>query len=811
MKKIVTTLLFMLSLFGQAQITQNIRGLVIDKDSKSPLPGANIVITSVTPLQGAATDFDGRFKVVDVPIGRHNIKISYVGYEPKTLTNIELTSGKELILNIEIQESIIMNEVVVKSGPEKDKTINKMATVSARTFSIEETQRYAGSLNDVARMAQNFAGVQGADDSRNDIVIRGNSPTGVLYRLEDVDIPNPNHFALNGTTGGPISILNNNVLDNSDFMTGAFPAEYGNALAGVFDLKLKNGNNEKHEFLSQIGFNGLEFTAEGPINKESYSSYIASYRYSTLGLFKKMGLNFGAGTAVPGYQDAMFKLNFPNKKGRTVLWGVGGVSEASFLDSEQEGEENLFTDSGEDIVFKSRIGVISISNTYRFNDKAFLKTSFAVDVAANDIINDTLNPTNGSYNPYYRNNSYEGKQSINVVFNQKINARNLLKIGVYNQRKFFHLKDSIHQRSDSVLNPFTNSYVALQPQWKKLTNYDGATYFIQPFMQWQFRVNEDLTLNTGIHSQYFVYNSTFAVEPRLGIKYKSNDKSTVSAGYGLHNQLAPTRLFFREQTDLFGNTVFDDKGEAIIPNKELKMVRSQHFVVAYDRNLGKHSRLKMEAYYQLLDNVPVSYRYPQYSTLNFGANFDLAFPDTLVNKGTGTNYGLEFTVERFLHNGFYYLFTGSIYNSTYKGVDGIERNTAFNGNYTTNVLVGKEFYFTSKKPSKKQSSLLLDIKFTLNGGQRYIPIDLEQSQNQNVAVYDYDNAFAPQHPEYFRTDIKIGYKLNGKKITQEWAFTMQNATNRKNVFSQGYDASTQSVFTRYQIGKLPIMQYKILF
>ena len=219
----------------------------------------------------------------------------------------------------------------------------------------------------------------------------------------------------------------------------------------------------------------------------------------------------------------------------------------------------------------------------------------------------------------------------------------------------------------------------------------------------------------------------------------------------------------------------------------------------------------MESYYQILDNVPVSYRYPQYSTLNFGANFDLAFPDTLVNEGTGTNYGLELTVERFLNNGFYYLFTGSLYNSTYKGADGLERNTAFNGNYTTNVLVGKEFYFTSKKASKRQSSLLLDIKFTLNGGQRYIPIDLEQSQNQNATIYDYDNAFAPQHPEYFRTDIKIGYKLNGKKITQEWAFTMQNATNRKNVFSQIYDASKQSILTRYQIGMLPIMQYKILF
>jgi len=706
-----------------------------------------------------------------------------------------------------------MEEVVVNAKGDKEKTINKMATVSARTFSIEETQRYAGSLNDVARMAQNFAGVQGADDSRNDIVIRGNSPTGVLFRLEDVDIPNPNHFALNGTTGGPVSILNNNVLDNSDFMTGAFPAEYGNALAGVFDLKLKNGNNEKHEFLAQIGFNGLELTTEGPINKKKYSSYIASYRYSTLELFKKMGFDFGTGTAVPSYQDAMFKLNFPNKKGRTVLWAVGGVSDISFLDSEQEGKDNLFTESGEDIIFKSRIGVITLSNTYRFNEKSFLKTSFAVDATANDISNDTLNNATKEYYPYYRNNSYEGKQSFNVVYNNKLNARNLLKVGVYNQRRFFNLKDSVHQRLDSVFVPlpFGGTYVTIEPQWRQLTHYQGATYFIQPFVQWQFRINEQLTLNTGMHSQYFVYNNTFALEPRAGIKYKLNENNTISGAYGLHNQLPPTRLFFRQQTDDFGNVVTDDNGEAVVPNKNLGMIRSQHFVIGYDRNLGKHSRLKIETYYQALDNVPVSQTYPQYSVLNFGANFDLVFPDTLENKGTGTNYGLEVTVERFLNKGFYYLFTGSLYNSTYKAIDGIERNTAFNGNYTTNFLIGKEFYFVSKKEKKSQSSLLIDIKLTLNGGQRYVPINLEESKLLGKTVRDYDNAFIPQYADYFRTDLKIGYKLNGKKITQEWAFTLQNASNRKNVFSQDYDAKTEQIVTKYQIGLLPIMQYKILF
>lgn len=780
---------------------QSLRGVILDKDSKSPLIGANVIVVDVDPIIGAATDFDGRFKIEKVPLGRHTIQVSFIGYETKTMPNIEVISGKEVILNVELQESILIDEVVIEARQDKDKSINKMASVSARTFSIDETMRYAGSLNDVARMAQNFAGVQGADDSRNDIVIRGNSPTGVLYRLEDVDIPNPNHFALNGTTGGPVSILNNNVLDNSDFMTGAFPAEYGNAIAGVFDLKLRSGNNQKHEFLGQFGFNGIELMAEGPVNKEKYSSYIVDFRYSTLKLFQLMGLNFGTGTAVPDYSDGFFKLSFPNEKGKTEFWALGGLSEIAFLDSEQEGD-NLFQEGGEDLFFNSRIGVTGLSNTYRFNDKAYLKTTFSIDATFNQIARNYLDTVTQYYDPNYRNTSVEGKQSLNVIYNHKLSARNLIKVGSYNYRRFFNLSDSISISKDSVLIA-PSTYQVIPERWVTLTDFKGATYFIQPFVQWQFRANEKLTLNTGLHSQYFTYNNQYSIEPRLGLKWELNSKNTMSLAYGLHNQLPTTRLYFRE--------IELDNGIKVIPNKNLEMIQSQHFVLGYDRNLGKHTRIKTEAYYQILDNVPVDVKTNSYSVLNFGANFDLSFPDTLVNKGSGTNYGVELTLERFLNNGFYYLMTTSLYNSTYKGSDGVERNTVFNGNYTFNALVGKEFFFKPKEGKASKSSLLIDLKGTLNGGQRYVPIDLEASQSLGQTVYDYGQSFANRYPDYFRIDFKIGFKTNGEKITQEWSFNIQNLTNRKNVFTEGYSNASKSIVTRYQTGLLPVGQYKIWF
>jgi len=801
MKSVIFTLGILFSIISFAQ-KQNIRGIVIDQDSKIPLFGANVVVLDETPIIGAATDFDGRFKIEGVSLGRHTIQISYIGYETQVKSNIEVISGKEVILNISLLESIMIDEVVIEVKQEKDKTINKMASVSARTFSIDETMRYAGSLNDVARMAQNFAGVQGADDSRNDIVIRGNSPTGVLYRLEDVDIPNPNHFALNGTTGGPVSILNNNVLDNSDFMTGAFPAEYGNALAGVFDLKLRSGNNQKHEFLGQFGFNGIELMAEGPINKEKYSSYIVDYRYSTLKLFQLMGLNFGTGTAVPDYQDAFFKLSFPNKKGKTELWGLGGVSDIALLDSEQDSDENLFQEGGEDLIFNSKIGVVGLSNTYRFNSKSYLKTTLSTDATYNQLKRNYLDTITQIYDPNYRNSSTEGKQSLNLVYNYKHSARHLFKIGSYNSRRFFNLSDSLHREIDSIqIAP--NQYHYLPERWVQLTNFEGATYFIQPFVQWQFRANEKLTFNTGIHAQYFAYNNKHSVEPRLGLKWEVNQKNTISLAYGLHNQLPTSRLFFKE--------VETASGTNVIPNKNLDMMRSQHFVLGYDVSIGKHSRFKSEIYYQSLDKVPVDVKNSSYSVLNFGANFDLSFPDTLVNKGTGTNYGVELTLERFLNNGFYYLMTTSIYQAQYKGSDGIKRNTVFNGNYTFNALIGKEFFFKPKDKKSTKSSLLIDLKGMLNGGQRYVPIDVEASRLAAVTVYDYSRAFEDRYPDYMRLDLKIGFKMNSKKLTQEWSINFQNLTNRKNVFTRTFSPSKGEITTKYQTGLLPIGQYKIWF
>ncbi|MEY4926019.1 MAG: hypothetical protein RI894_455, partial [Bacteroidota bacterium] len=360
--------------------TQTIRGLILDKESKFPLAGATVVIATANPLQGTTADESGVYRIEGVSLGRHTLTISLLGYKPQTVENVIVNSGKEVVMDFSLEESVIEQKEVVITATKRGEVRNEMATVSARPFSIEETERYAGSRGDPARMASNFAGVQGADDSRNDIVIRGNSPSSVLWRFEGVDIFNPNHFSTPGTGGSPVSILNNKWLGNSDFYTGAFPADYGNSIAGAFDLRMRNGNNEKYEFSGQFGFLGTEVLAEGPFSKNSKSSWIASYRYSTLSVIGYLGINFGT-DAIPRYQDGAFRFNFPLKNNASIaVFGVGGTSDIDILvsDKKKATGTDLYAQNDRDQYFHSRLGIFGASYNKAFNATTFTRATLMI-------------------------------------------------------------------------------------------------------------------------------------------------------------------------------------------------------------------------------------------------------------------------------------------------------------------------------------------------------------------------------------------------------------------------------------------------
>jgi hypothetical protein len=763
-------------------LTQTVKGTVIDEQSGNVLSNATVLIESLS--KAAMTDETGNFKLTGIPIGRQTIKVSYAGYEEAYVQNIEVTSSKEVVLEIKLKEKVKkLDEVIVTAGRQKNKALNDAAVVSARQFSVEEAVRYAGSRNDPSRMAQNFAGVSGGNDARNDIIIRGNSPAGVLWRMEGIDIPNPNHYSTLGSTGGPVTILNTNTLKNSDFLTGAFPAQYGNALAGVFDLRLRNGNSEKFEFLGQMGFNGFEFGAEGPLSTETKSSFLVNYRYSLIAAIQPLGLNVGTGAATPYYQDVNFKLHFHTKKAGTFDWfGLGGESHIKF---KADDEDNLYaTNDGSlrDRNFQSYTGVTGLTHTYFFNPTASGKLTLAVSQTQSDYTEEFTDITKPDKIAFDKVNT-QIKYSAGYTFNKKFNSKNQFTTGIIADLNKLKLRNDYIPRGDSVLTRFVD------------TKENAA--LIRAFANFYHRFNDKLSTNIGLYGQSFTLNNSNAVEPRFNIKYQVKKNQALAFGMGLHSQIQPLEVYFYKTT----NTA----GQSELTNSNLDFVKSLHSVLGYDINFSKYRRFKTEVYAQYIYNAAVEKNSSSFSMLNSGADF--YFPDktNLVNNGKGYNYGVELTLERFLNKGFYYLATISVFQSKYKGSDDIWRNTAFNSNFASNILGGKEFKLNQK------SALGIDTKITYAGGQRYTPFDLTTSEVQGYVVLKENEAYSLQNKAYLRWDVKFSYTKNGKKATQKWYIDLQNFTNRKNIYIRTLNPKNGKAGEINQIGFFPNINYQITF
>jgi hypothetical protein len=783
------SLLFAAIAFSQTY-TQTIRGKVIDADSKSPLFGANVVLLNSDTLNGSVTDIDGKFRLDKVKVGRQAIKVTSLGYEDAFLSNIILTSAKEVVLTIELREKVYTTNVIeIVSETDKTKANNDLVTLSSRNFQAEETGRYAGSRGDPSKMVANYAGVSSGNDARNDIIVRGNSPLGVLWRLEGVDIPNPNHFSAQGATGGPISMLNNNVLGNSDFLTGAFPAEYGNKTAAVFDLKLRNGNNEKREFTGQIGINGVELGAEGPISKKQGSSYLVNYRYSTLELFNKLGIRFGV-SASPEYQDVSYKVNIPTQKaGIFQLWGIGGTSKLSLLDSELKPEDWSYISKGEDLVFKTSMGAAGVSHMYFFNPKVSGKLNLSVSGTLLDAFVDTISPIDNSKFLDRKNKSTEANYIANYTVTAKLNAKHLIKAGATYQLIYF----------DANSYAYSNQY---NQYIYELDVKKSTAGLLQGFAHWQFRPTDKITINSGVHYQNFLLNNTWALEPRLGARFQLTKKQNLNIAYGMHSQMQPTIYYF------YG-TYIPSSDSYYKSNRNLDLSRSQHAILSYDYNFAKNFRFKLEAYYQYLNNVPIQKNWnSSFSMINVGNALEgIPLVDTLVNMGEGENYGVEFTIEKFFSNHFYFLTTVSVYDSKYKDKNGVVRNTSYNGGYVGNALAGYELQIGKNK----NKAIALDLKYTQAGGNRYTPIDIELSKLAGKVVYVDSEAFSKKQKDYSRFDVKLSYKTNRKKTAQSLFFVIENILGTKNILRESYNANTQSIQKEYQLGLFYYFGYRIEF
>ncbi|MGK7395520.1 MAG: TonB-dependent receptor [Candidatus Cyclobacteriaceae bacterium M3_2C_046] len=771
---IILIVIYYHSIIAQT-ITQSINGVVTDKLTKEPLPFANIMVMGSDPLIGVTSDINGKFILENVPVGRQSIQVSMVGYQTYIFNELLVTSSRGINIEVELEPSFEeLAEVVIKVR--KDEPINTMTTLSSRQFTVEETERYAGGLNDPARLASAFAGVATPSVSSNGISVRGNSPNGLLWQIEGVEVPNPNHFAnLTVVGGGLLTALSNQMMGNSDFLTGAFPAEYGNASSGVFDINLRTGNNKKRQYALQAGIIGVDFSTEGPVFNGGESSYLMNYRNSTMALISPL---LPENTGILKYQDLAFKTHFPtHKAGTFTFWGIGALDGQEMAAADTtDWEMDADRDDSETSLYMYASG---LSHNILLGANSSLQTTFAA--TGNGLSHQETRldyEQNGRPQSKVDNDSWRYTLQTNLI--HEFNPRHSNKTGF----KYSFLGYQVD------INQFQQEAEDLV----KMASDKGQSGLIQFYSHSTIRPDTRLSLNVGLHSQLFLLNQKSSVEPRLGLNYQMDSKQNLGLAYGRHSRIEQLPVYFVRKNGQH-------------PNKKLDLMKSSHFVFSYNLKINDHLRLTVEPYYQHLTDVPVgpdSY----ISTLNFEE--ELFFNQELVSEGSGRNIGLDLTLERFLNNGFYYLLTASLFDSKYTGADGIERNTRFNRNYVINALAGKEWAV-----GRSDNNLLsANVRLNYMGGNRKEPINTAASIAAKEVVYqetEGNMAFVSQFDDQPIVSFTVSYRKNKPNHSSIWSLQILNALSTEEFDTDFYNLKTGKTDTKFAGIMVPNLSYKIEF
>ena len=759
------------------QTTQTVRGQVCDVASGEPMIGVTITVENGTTM-ATVSDSDGNFVINNVSVGRHSVRASYIGYEPVLLKEQLVSSGKELVLNLRMRESISeLGEVVIKPRVNKQQPLNEMAQVGARMFSVEEATRYAGGMADPARTASMFAGVA-TGGATNGISIHGNSPQMLLWRVEGVEVPNPNHFAeITEAGGGVFTSLNGTVLANSDFLTGAMPAEFGNALSGAFDMKMRVGNNTKFEHAVQVGTLGVDFASEGPLGKGSKASYLVNYRYSFLEIAKKLhAINMENETL--DYQDLSFKINMPTTKAGTfALWFTGLIDNYENKVPDVSDWETLWDSN--DSWSRQRNCATGLTHTYRFKNGGSLHSSVAFTGAYRKLgvnnYDEQMNQTPGM----------DGRNSqwnviISTQHQHKFSSRYTMQNGFEHQHLEFNTwLDWIHETGGPLYRVYES---------------EGNTGLTRLYTNHKVALSRRLSTVIGMNVMWFNLNNQWLMEPRVSVQYKTSSSSTLSLAYALNSR--------KESTDTYFVTMADKN-----PHENLGLTRSHHISASFAQRLGENAMLKIEPYWQWLFDVPVE-QGTTYSILNH-RNF---FQDrALTNEGAGRNYGIDLTLERYLKDGFYGMLTATLFKSEYRDAQGDWHHSRHDRGYITNILGGKEWMVGKSK----KNVFGLNGRLTLMGGDRYTPIpegitfeDIMKRPDKSIPEVDGLDPFSKQKGMNIGYAFSVKYTINKKHTSHHFILEY---LQMKTFQGQTFDLRTHEIVDKFTSLTFPNIAYRVEF
>jgi hypothetical protein len=764
-----------------------IKGTVTDSETGQPLAGAYIREQNQSSPNVTVTDADGKFRLSS-GIGRVSILTTYIGYEDLEIKDILVASGKEVNLDIPLREKIFRtSDVIVSSSGKGISEINQISAISATAIRTDDALRFAGGFYDPSRIVNSFAGVVTSNsDYSNDIVIRGNSSRGLLWRLEGIEIPNPNHFSDGqGGSGGAFSAITSNVVANFEFFTGAFPAEFGNAFSGVVDLSLKKGNSDRREYAFQTGMIGAEGSLEGPFKKGSGSTYLLNVRFTNFKILNDLGLiDLEETNYSPRTKDLVFNFNFPLEKSGTInLFGVFGSSGLGKIAVHDPAAWTTREDMWEESEDQNST-TIGVRYLYPLkNSKTYLRTVLAYTTFSNSYSEGYIDSTFNRINSYWYDYSYPSGRFSTLV-NHKINSKNTIRAGFdYNflSAELYNFRINSSGKPDTLVSPYA----------------EGSLF--QNYIQWKYRPFSSFEIISGLHLLAFTKNRSASLEPRLGIRWQVLPGMAFIAGFGLHSK---TESFY-----VYNSLIKTKAGIREPLNSNLDNSKSTHWIAGLDLSLSKDLHARLEGYIQNLFNIPiVNNTSSQYSSLNAAERLPEA---VLENKGTGNNSGLELTLEKAFTKNYYFLVTGSLFNSWYKAGDLKKYNTYYNTKYVSNILLGKDFYI-----GKNKANIIgLNAKWLIRGGYRYTPVDMTRTLKLKRIIYNAGATYESQLPVFYRLDAGINFRKNHPGYSWIVMLDIQNATDRKNVFRKRFSYNKGSVIENniLSLGIVPVFNFRIEF
>ena len=741
-------------------------GQVVDVRAFGPIPGASVALIPGNISLTATTDSTGHFRIAGIPVGHYALRVSFVGYDTLEVPELWLRAGKQVEQHLELSHAASQLGSVTVSAMARE----RLSTLGFLPFTVEQSLRWPATFFDPARLVAALPGVVNANDQANHLIIRGNSPNSNAWTLEGVEIVSPNHTGNAGTasdlptlSGGGVNVLSAQMLGPSQLFTGVLPIANDNALGGIMDMHLRNGNTREQEWTAQAGLLGIDLATEGPIGKSERSSYLVNYRYSTVGILGALGVDLGDEAIT--FQDLSFHVTLGvGKRGEVHLFGLGGNSSNVFEAVHDTTEWEVDKDS-RNIDYSSRMGAVGGSIRVPLGER----TTFISTVAMSEI-------------------------------DQERTEERLLSdysVGYHSDVELSERKLSGMAQVDGAVGGrfrYTAGGSAMQRRVNTSSDPDLIGWLVRPWLSGRWSFTDRLQATVGVAWSYFTYNDDYALQPRATLEWRMAHDRNVALAYGVRSQLPEWQVMRVGTSDeLFNNT-------------GIGLTRSQDVVLGYDHPVDDRLSLHIEVYYQQLYNVAgiTDTRSNPVSMVN---TWDVPVYGPLDISGDATNTGVELSARHSFANNIFYQGNISLYRSQYKDRSGAEQDSRWDGNYVGNLFGGKEF-----KKVKEDRVRTWGVSGRLNvaGGARELPINVRMSQAFGGTAYFGDD-WSEQLGSIYRIDLRVYLKHDRNGRTGMWSVDLQNVTNAQNPAFRYYDSRKREVITKYQLGIIPNLSYRIEF